>query len=343
MLRNLLLKGILIVFVLAVSNFSLAYENEINAISTQMAEKISTSGKKTIAVVDFTDIQGNITELGRFLAEEFSVAFAERQQGFKVIDRTHLKSIIREHKLSATGLIDPDTARKLGEIAGVEALITGSITPFGDSIRLTIKILDTQTAMIIGASKGDIARTKAIEELLARGIEVASASYAQPPTSTTSSFTGASSFTSTANSKKVGDFLFTIRRIRSLANGDVEVALNILNQSDNAIPIIRNDRATPTLSDEKGNVYRYKDGWTNAAELNDYFSGGYDKHAVKINAKSDFDCNFVFTPEDKDIKIGDIGTFFSFSFSYLFEPAKKSVESSMVSFYDIKREDKGKK
>ncbi|MDO9566450.1 MAG: FlgO family outer membrane protein [Candidatus Desulfaltia sp.] len=160
--------------------YSIAYENEIKDLSSVMTVNIANAGKKTVAVVDFTDLQGNVTELGRFLAEEFSVALAGSGKGFEVVDRTHLKSIITEHKLSATGLIDPQTARKLGKIAGVEALITGTITPFGDSIRLSVKVLDTETAKMISASSGNIARTKAIEELLARGIEVATASGGRP-------------------------------------------------------------------------------------------------------------------------------------------------------------------
>jgi len=160
--------------------YSIAYENEIKDLSSVMTVNIANAGKKTVAVVDFTDLQGNVTELGRFLAEEFSVALAGSGKGFEVVDRTHLKSIITEHKLSATGLIDPQTARKLGKIAGVDALITGTITPFGDSIRLSVKVLDTETAKMISASSGNIARTKAIEELLARGIEVATASGGRP-------------------------------------------------------------------------------------------------------------------------------------------------------------------
>jgi len=160
-----------LVFLLSDFNISMAYEKEINSISASMSENIANAGKKMIAVVDFTDLQGNVTELGRFIAEEFSVALAGAGKGFEVIDRTHLKSIIAEHKLSSTGIIDPQTARKLGQIAGVDALITGTITPFGDSVRISVKILDTATAKVIGASSGDIAKTKAIEELLRKGID----------------------------------------------------------------------------------------------------------------------------------------------------------------------------
>jgi len=155
---------------LLVSQSALAYEQEVKQLSAQMAEVITKSGKKTVAVVDFTDLQGNVTELGRFLAEEFSVALSSNAKEFEVIDRTNLKTLLQEHKLASTGIIDPQTARKLGEIAGVQALVTGNITPFGDSVRLSIKILDSATARVISGFSADIPRTKAIEELLAKGI-----------------------------------------------------------------------------------------------------------------------------------------------------------------------------
>ena len=171
---------LLITFFLPGIQSSMAYEKQIQSLSAFMAGKIAAAGKKSIAVVDFTDLQGNVTELGRFLAEEFSVALAGASKGFEVVDRTHLKSIMAEHKLASTGIIDPQTARKLGKIAGVEALITGTITPFGDSIRLSVKVLDTETAKMISASTGNIAKTDAIEELLARGIEMPARGAGRP-------------------------------------------------------------------------------------------------------------------------------------------------------------------
>jgi TolB-like protein len=143
-----------------------AYEKEIKALSASLAENIVTSGKKSVAVVDFADLQGNVTELGRFLSEEFSVALSESGKRFEVVDRAHLNSILKEQKLSLSGLVDPKTVQKIGALAGVECLVTGTLTPFGDSIRIAVKALDTSTARVIGGSRGDIARTKAIEELL---------------------------------------------------------------------------------------------------------------------------------------------------------------------------------
>jgi len=46
------------------------YEEELQGLSLKIAKNIERSGKRTVAVVDFTDLQGNVTELGRFIAEE---------------------------------------------------------------------------------------------------------------------------------------------------------------------------------------------------------------------------------------------------------------------------------
>ena len=162
---------LIFIIVLSTQLFLLSYEKEIKTISQELAKKIEVAGKKSVAVVDFNDLQGNVMELGRFLSEELSVAISSSGKGFEVVDRVHLKAILKEHKLSFTGLMSKKSAQKLGQIAGVDALITGTITPFGDSVRVTVKILDINTAKLIGAVTANIPKTKAIEELIERGID----------------------------------------------------------------------------------------------------------------------------------------------------------------------------
>lgn len=152
----------------ATPSHSGTYSNEIQQLSVNIADRIVRSGVRTVAVADFTDLQGNITELGRFLAEHFSVALAGAGRAIEVIDRTHIKTLLREHKLSET--LDTTTAKQLWKIAGVEALVTGTLTPFGDTVEISIKVLDTGTAKIIDARTESLAKTKTIQELLERGI-----------------------------------------------------------------------------------------------------------------------------------------------------------------------------
>lgn len=253
MIRIIFLSGVLIgsFFTTQVGH---AYEQEVQRLSSSMAEKISKTGKKTVAVVDFTNLQGQVTELGRFLAEEFSVAIAGSEKGFEVVDRTHLKTLLKEHKLSTTDVMDPSTAKKLGQIAGVDALITGTITPFGDSVRLSVKILDTATAKVVSALSSDIAKTRAIEELMARGVdselpESQSAAKSSPSNSPT-------------NSKQVQEaemFKFTLLGCKRTSGG-VNCDLQVVNE-DNDRELHLSSSYTPfyggtRLFDQSGNEYQ---------------------------------------------------------------------------------------
>ena len=317
-------------FSLFYSKHIIAYEQEINSLSTAMAEKIAAAGKKTIAVVDFTDLQGSVTELGRFLAEEFSVALAGMGKGFEVVDRTHLKSILVEHKLSSTGIIDPQTARKLGQIVGVDALITGTITPFGDSIRISVKVLDTTTAKVVSASTANIAKTKAIEELLASGIESPQSSGQQVTA------TGYVPSASSPNSKKIGPLAIIMRKI-IVSKGYVSVYIEFANQSRDTEFRLAKDVGVgePTLVDEKGNTFSFVN---NLSSLPEY-------PATLRTAEHFKDYGFTLPPQaanemtltfkNQDVK--ESGYYFAVSLKYkLWNSKDESLSNYSVSFTDIK-------
>ncbi|MDD5771905.1 MAG: FlgO family outer membrane protein [bacterium] len=318
-----------------------------------MAENISQAGKKSIAVVDFTDLQGNVTELGRFLAEEFSVTLTSAGKGFEVVDRIHLKALLREHKLSLSDLVNPESAKKLGQIAGVEAIITGSITPFGDNVRLSVKIIDISTAKVIGASSGNIAKTQAINELLERGIVESNQPFEQQSSENTPSYVPS---VGNSNSKKVGDLLFTVKQVKVLSKGRAEVLLNVVNQLDKEILIIGVYEINPTLSDEKGNIFKYVSGFVKSSQYSNFNTNNLNflkwddvlSGALKLNVKSGIDITLSFNPEDNNIKIEDIGNYFSFSLPYYIDSNikdknKDNIKASSVAFYDVKRHNVGQR
>jgi len=246
-----------------------AQDKEIKVLASTLAETLIKAPKKTVAVVDFTDLQGNVTELGRFLAEELSVALASTGKGIEVIDRTHLKALLQENKLASTGVIDPATARKLGEIAGVQILITGAITPLGDSVRSSVKALDASTARIIAASTTDVAKTKAIEELLSRGITMPSASIPQA--------TGAwSPPPNPVSSIQAHGFLFEPLRCK-VSGGNTGCLVRITNTTNQSVDVyVFATERESTLIDDRGNQYTAKGmqfgnvggrGWTNVSKV----------------------------------------------------------------------------
>ncbi|MCP1386233.1 CsgG/HfaB family protein [Runella salmonicolor] len=109
------------------------YEAQIKGITQELSKKIGKTGKKRLAVADFTDADGAVTKLGWFLREEFNSALSQIGQDFEVIERKSVNELLQEKKVP-----------KLGKLTGIEALIDGTITPFEEIVRVNIKILDLQ-------------------------------------------------------------------------------------------------------------------------------------------------------------------------------------------------------
>ena len=160
-----------LVLLLALASPALGYEQQVHQLSRDLAGQLGIRGAKKVAVVDFTDLRGDVNELGRFLAEELSVALNQAAEGFQVIDRTRLQVVFAEHRLGASGLIAPEDAKRLGQLVGADVLVSATMTPFGESVRLSVKALETETAVLVASARGDVPRTGAIEILLNEVLE----------------------------------------------------------------------------------------------------------------------------------------------------------------------------
>jgi len=102
--------------------------------------------------------------MGRFIAEELTTSLVLSERPFKTIDRANLRMILEEQKLSMTGLMSPENAKKL-KVSGVDGLVRGTLTPFGESFRLTIQVIAVENAQIVGAARGTVPKTNAMESL----------------------------------------------------------------------------------------------------------------------------------------------------------------------------------
>ncbi|HWD38290.1 MAG TPA: FlgO family outer membrane protein [Fimbriimonas sp.] len=141
-------------------------DSGINKLSADLSVGIAKSGSKKISVIDFSDLQGRDSDFGRFIAEQLSVSLVNSAKDYAVLDRANMKSILDEHKLTASGLVNPDNARKLGQFAGVDAIVLGSISTFGQSVYVTAKAISTETTQVLAAARLTISRSKDIDVML---------------------------------------------------------------------------------------------------------------------------------------------------------------------------------
>lgn len=86
------------------------------------------------------------------------------KKGYTVVERSQVKTILKEQEFQASDLADPQGAAKAGKILNVPAVLTIDIPKYGDEkINMTAKLIDVQTAAIlwIGSGEGSTGKTAA--------------------------------------------------------------------------------------------------------------------------------------------------------------------------------------
>jgi len=88
---------------------------------------------------------------GRALAN-FMIADLQASRNLRVVDREHLNDTLREQRLSATDLSDPDARLRIGKILGARYFIFGTYTIAGDNAALTARMDSVETRQIVKSS-----------------------------------------------------------------------------------------------------------------------------------------------------------------------------------------------
>jgi Cu/Ag efflux protein CusF len=170
-MRTSVLAGFFLAAICAVTPAA-AFQAELPGAAATLADQIAATGPREVAVFAFTDSQGRITELGRFLAQEMARGLAASKKPITVVDlaaaeRDRLAALIAAAKRAGAGGLNPATGRAPGNLPGVNAFVTGTLAPLSDRVGVSIEVLDQTMARVLAVASVNIARTKAIEDLLA--------------------------------------------------------------------------------------------------------------------------------------------------------------------------------
>ena len=140
-------------------------EQRLDNLARQIADNLSENQKRTIAVVEFSDLKGNVTNFGRFLSEELITRLYQTKK-FKVIERQQLNKIIAEQKLSLTGVIDPASAQKLGRVLGVDSIVFGSISDLVRTLKINARLISAETGEVFAAAAIDIVKDDVVTSMM---------------------------------------------------------------------------------------------------------------------------------------------------------------------------------
>jgi TolB-like protein len=111
------------------------------------------AARMRVAVMDFTNAAGeNLAHLGKGLQSMLITDLAE-VEGFELVERARLGDIRAELDLAQSGLIDKNTAVRIGKLAGATHLVAGSYTVAGARMRIDARLFAVASGKILLAAK----------------------------------------------------------------------------------------------------------------------------------------------------------------------------------------------
>ena len=135
----------------------------------EIAQKVTISipegAKKTVAVMDFYTLDGNVTLLGRFVGEELITKLFETER-FKVIERSLLEKALEELKFNTSDLVDPSIAKQVGRIVGADSIVVGTLSDLGQFVKINARVIMVESGEVIGAAGVQVIKDSSISEML---------------------------------------------------------------------------------------------------------------------------------------------------------------------------------
>lgn len=146
-------------------------DNSLNSqllnLTDQIIANLSQESKSKIAIIEFSDLNGNVTEFGMYLSEELITRLYLTHK-FEVIERQLLNQVIAEQKLGMSGLIDDESAIAIGKLLGVDAIVTGSVTDLGVSLKVNARLISTETGAVFAVAAAEFSKDEKVTTLLSR-------------------------------------------------------------------------------------------------------------------------------------------------------------------------------
>ncbi len=126
-------------------------QTPLERIAETFTKKLPTQNSRLI-VLTFTTTEGKEHKLGSLFAEKLTTDIVRRGNVI-VLDRILFSKQLQENQLTLSSASDLNEIRRIGELLGVHAVVTGMITSFNNGYGLNCRIIDPKTGFILAAEE----------------------------------------------------------------------------------------------------------------------------------------------------------------------------------------------
>ncbi len=140
----------------------------IGILADKIIKQMQSHNVKLIAMGDFDNSNGKTLFERNIEIGLVNSIVTKNLSDISVIERKNLSEVLKEQKLSSTGLLAKKTRAKLGEILGVEAIVTAETTVLKREVTVNVRMYSINTGRILAAPSYTFPRNETIDELLSQ-------------------------------------------------------------------------------------------------------------------------------------------------------------------------------
>jgi TolB-like protein len=141
----------------------------VEQLARDLGNSVPEGRSLTIAVSDFPDLQGTVSDLGRYVAERLVTRLSARPEKFRVIERRRLDQVLGELRLGLSDLVDPAKAKQLGQMLGAQGIVVGTLSDLGNTVDIDARIIEIGTNSTFPGVSVTLTKDDPVRNLLERG------------------------------------------------------------------------------------------------------------------------------------------------------------------------------
>lgn len=136
-----------------------ARADALKSMAKKLAKGLKKEGNRKVAVLSFPYHDGRVGPGSTIVQERLTTYLAETGK-VEVVERRLLEKVLGEMKLGASGVVDAETAQRLGKVLGAGAVVTGTLQDLAkNKAEVNARLVRTETARILSADLRRIERT----------------------------------------------------------------------------------------------------------------------------------------------------------------------------------------
>jgi TolB-like protein len=140
----------------------------VDDLAGKLAKSYGDGARGKVAIVPLRALGGNENLLGTYIAETLTNSFFE--VGYRdIVERQMLDRALQELKLSLTGMIDADSAKKIGKFLHADLVVGGTMTDLGGEVSVNCRMLAVETGQVVAVASTKIVKDDSVKSMLTKG------------------------------------------------------------------------------------------------------------------------------------------------------------------------------